>query len=162
MSLTVFLEPERLSETGSWNRSSHKKGWDKKDMSEAMFIGIDVSKDTLEVASSAQASWQASNDTVGIEALSTQLLAIAPVLVVLEVTGGYEFEAACGLQAVGLNVAVVNPRQAGDFARAMGTLAKTVRLDAKMLTDFARVLHQNPERSRFFVKLLADEALQRL
>ena len=65
-------------------------------MSEAVFIGIDVSKDTLEVASSAQASsWQAVNDTAGIEALSTQLLAMAPALVVLEATGGYEFEAAC-------------------------------------------------------------------
>jgi transposase len=131
-------------------------------MSESVFIGIDVSKDTLEVSSSAQASsWQASNDTAGIEALSMQLLAMAPALVVLEATGGYEFEAACALQAVGLDVAVVNPRQARDFARAMGALAKTDSLDARMLAAFARVLHQHPERSRF-VKPLADEALQRL
>ncbi len=131
-------------------------------MSEAVFIGIDVSKDTLEVASSAQASsWQAVNDTAGIEALSTQLLAMAPALVVLEATGGYEFEAACALQAAGLDVAVVNPRQARDFARAMGALAKTDSLDARMLAAFARVLHQHPERSRF-IKPMADEALQRL
>jgi transposase len=131
-------------------------------MSESVFIGIDVSKDTLEVSSSAQASsWQASNDTAGIEALSMQLLAMAPALVVLEATGGYEFEAACALQAVGLDVAVVNPRQARDFARAMGALAKTDSLDARMLAAFARVLHQHAERSRF-VKPLADEALQRL
>lgn len=131
-------------------------------MSESVFIGIDVSKDRLEVSSSAQASsWQASNDTAGIEALSMQLLAMAPALVVLEATGGYEFEAACALQAVGLDVAVVNPRQARDFARAMGALAKTDSLDARMLAAFARVLHQHPERSRF-VKPLADEALQRL
>jgi transposase len=131
-------------------------------MSEAVFIGIDVSKDTLEVASSAQASsWQAVNDTAGIEALSTQLLAMGPALVVLEATGGYEFEAACALQAAGLDVAVVNPRQARDFARAMGALAKTDSLDAKMLAAFARVLHQHPERSRF-IKPMADEALQRL
>ena len=131
-------------------------------MSESVFIGIDVSKDTLEVSSSAQASsWQASNDTAGIEALSMQLLAMAPALVVLEATGGYEFEAACALQAVGLDVAVVNPRQARDFARAMGALAKTDSLDARMLAAFVRVLHQHPERSRF-VKPLADEALQRL
>lgn len=131
-------------------------------MSEAVFIGIDVSKDTLEVASTAQASsWQAVNDTAGIEALSTQLLAMAPALVVLEATGGYEFEAACALQAAGLDVAVVNPRQARDFARAMGALAKTDSLDARMLAGFALVLHQHPERSRF-IKPMADEALQRL
>lgn len=131
-------------------------------MTDPMFIGIDVSKDTLEVASTAQAkSWQASNDTPGIESLGLQLLALAPALVVLEATGGYEFEAACALQALGLDVAVVNPRQARDFARAMGTLAKTDRLDACMLAAFARVLHQHPERNRF-VKPLADAQLQRL
>ncbi|ABM56749.1 hypothetical protein Veis_0971 [Verminephrobacter eiseniae EF01-2] len=62
----------------------------------------------------------------------------SPALVVLEATGGYEFEAACALQAAGLDVAVVNPRQARDFARAMGALAKTDSLDAKMLAAFAR------------------------
>ena len=74
---------------------------------------------------------------------------------------GYEFEAACALQAAGLCVAVVNPRQARDFARAMGALAKTDSLDARMLAEFARVLHQHPERERF-IKPLADAELQRL
>lgn len=129
-------------------------------MSEAMFIGIDVSRDTLEVASSAQAaSWRRANDTAGIDALCAELAALAPALVVLEATGGYEFEAACALQASGLAVAVVNPRQARDFARAMGALAKTDSLDARMLAAFARVLHQHPERERF-VKPLADAELQ--
>ena len=89
------------------------------------------------------------------------MLALAPALVVLEATGGYEFEAACALQAAGLAVAVVNPRQARDFARAMGALAKTDSLDARMLAEFARVLHQHPERERF-VKPLAHAELQRL
>jgi len=129
-------------------------------MTDLIFIGIDVSKDTLEVASTAQArSWQAINDTSGIEALGLQLQALRPALVVLEATGGYEFEAACALQALGLDV--VNPRQARDFARAMGALAKTDRLDACMLAVFARVLHQHPDRTRF-VKPLADAQLQRL
>jgi len=129
-------------------------------MSEATFIGIDVSRDTLEVASCAQASsWRRANDTAGIEALCTELAALAPALVVLEATGGYEFEAACALQAAGVAVAVVNPRQARDFARAMGALAKTDSLDARMLAAFARVLHQHPERERF-VKPLADAELQ--
>lgn len=131
-------------------------------MSDSVFIGIDVSSQTLEVASSAQAkTWQASNDAHGIESLCSQLTALGPALVVLEATGGYEFEAACALQAAGLPTAVVNPRMARDFARAMGALAKTDALDAHMLAAFARVLHQNPERERF-VKPLADAQLQQL
>lgn len=131
-------------------------------MSDSVFIGIDVSSQTLEVASSAQAkTWQASNDAHGIESLCSQLTALGPALVVLEATGGYEFEAACALQATGLPTAVVNPRMARDFARAMGALAKTDALDAHMLAAFARVLHQHPERERF-VKPLADAQLQQL
>jgi len=131
-------------------------------MSEAVFIGIDVLRDTLEVGSSAKpATWRHGNDGAGIETLTTELVSLAPALVVLEATGGYEFEAACALQAAGLAVAVVNPRQARDFARAMGALAKTDSLDARMLAGFARVLHQHPERERF-VKPLADAELQRL
>lgn len=131
-------------------------------MSDSVFIGIDVSSQTLEVASSAQAkTWQASNDAHGIESLCSQLTALGPALVVLEATGGYEFEAACALQAAGLPTAVVNPRMARNFARAMGALAKTDALDAHMLAAFARVLHQHPERERF-VKPLADAQLQQL
>jgi transposase len=132
------------------------------DMSEAVFIGIDVSGDTLEVGSTSRSStWRQANDVAGIEALTVELTALNPALVVLEATGGYEFEAACALQAAGLAVAVVNPRQARDFARAMGTLAKTDSLEASMLAVFARVLYQHPERERF-VKPLADAELQRL
>jgi transposase len=131
-------------------------------VSDCVFIGIDVSSQTLEVASSDQAkTWQLANDVSGIEQLVHQAMALAPALVVLEATGGYEFEAACALQAVGLAVAVVNPRTARDFARAMGALAKTDALDARMLAAFARVLHQHPERERF-VKPLADAELQQL
>lgn len=131
-------------------------------MSDSVFIGIDVSSQTLEVASTAQAkTWQASNDVQGIESLCSRLSALRPALVVLEATGGYEFEAACALQAAGLAVAVVNPRAARDFARAMGALAKTDALDAHMLAAFAQVLHQHPQRERF-VKPLADAQLQQL
>ncbi|MHA7602670.1 IS110 family RNA-guided transposase [Alicycliphilus sp. T452] len=131
-------------------------------MSDSVFIGIDVSSQTLEVASSNQAkTWQVANDASGIEQLLSQVSALAPELIVLEATGGYEFEAACALQAAGLAVAVVNPRTARDFARAMGALAKTDALDARMLAAFARVLHQHPERERF-VKPLADAELQQL
>lgn len=131
-------------------------------MSDSVFIGIDVSSQTLEIACSDQAkTWQVANDPSGIEQLVSQASALAPGLIVLEATGGYEFEAACALQAAGLTVAVVNPRTARDFARAMGALAKTDALDARMLAAFARVLHQHPERERF-VKPLADAELQQL
>jgi len=131
-------------------------------VSDSVFIGIDVSSQTLEVCSSEQArTWQVANDVGGIEQLLSQASALAPELIVLEATGGYEFEAACALQAAGLAVAVVNPRTARDFARAMGVLAKTDALDARMLAAFARVLHQHPERERF-VRPLADAELQQL
>jgi transposase len=131
-------------------------------MSDSVFVGIDVASQTLEVASNMGAkTWQVGNDASGIEALVSRLLELKPALAVLEATGGYEFEAACALQAAGLAVAVVNPRAARDFARAMGALAKTDALDARMLAAFARVLHQHPERERF-VKPLADAELQRL
>ena len=131
-------------------------------MSDSVFVGIDVSSQTLEVASTAESrTWQVSQDGAGIEQLVNQLTALRPELVVLEATGGYEFEAACSLQASGLAVAVVNPRTARDFARAMGALAKTDALDARMLALFARTLHQHPDRERF-IKPLADAELQRL
>jgi transposase len=131
-------------------------------VSDSTFIGIDVSSQTLEIASSREhATWQATNDSNGIEQLAQQLATLKPELIVLEATGGYEFEAACALQASGLMVAVVNPRAARDFARAMGALAKTDAIDARMLAAFARVLHQQPERDRF-IKPLADAELQQL
>lgn len=131
-------------------------------MSDLTFIGIDVSSQTLEIASSREhATWQVSNDSEGIERLVKELPSLEPKLIVLEATGGYEFEAACALQASGLMVAVVNPRAARDFARAMGALAKTDAIDARMLAAFARVLHQHPERERF-IKPLADAELQQL
>jgi transposase len=131
-------------------------------VSDSFFVGIDVSSQTLEVASTGEdKTWQAGNDSSGIEQLVGQLKALGPELVVLEATGGYEFEAACAIQAAGLAVAVVNPRTARDFARSMGALAKTDALDARMLAAFARVLHQHPQRERF-IKPLADAELQRL
>ena len=131
-------------------------------MSDSVFVGIDVSSEMLEVASTAQSgAWQVGNDTAGIEQLASRLGEFKPALVVLEATGGYEFEAACALQGADAAVAVVNPRTARDFAGAMGALAKTDALDVRMLAAFARVLHQHPERERF-VKPMADTEPLRL
>ncbi|TXI25395.1 MAG: IS110 family transposase [Roseateles sp.] len=131
-------------------------------MSELIFVGVDVASESLEVArSDRHETWQVSNDESGIAQLVQQLIELSPPLIVLEATGGYEFAAASALQTQGLAVAVVNPRTARDFARAMGLLAKTDALDARLLASFARVLNQHPERHRF-VKPLADEERQRL
>lgn len=76
-------------------------------------------------------------------------------LVVLEATGGWELRVAAELQEGGLAVAVVNPRQARDFAKSMGVLAKTDRVDAQVLRDFAEVLARHPQRARY-VRPLPD------
>ena len=85
-----------------------------------LFVGIDVSKDHLDVATSASQSWRIPNEPAAIEALAEQLHAQSPNLVVLEATGRYEAACAAALATAGVPVAVVNPRQVRDFARATG------------------------------------------
>jgi transposase len=117
-------------------------------MSQAQrYVGIDVAKATLEVAVrplEAAAPWQVSNDDAGIAALVERLRSLGPGLVVLEATGGLETPLAVALWDVGLPVAVVNPRQVRDFARATGKLAKTDRLDAEVLALFAERMEPEP------------------
>lgn len=100
------------------------------------FIGIDISKDYLDIASSAtQKTWRTSNDEAGIAGLIKRLS--TPTLIVLEATGGLETPLVLALVANQLPVTVVNPRQVRDFAKATGQLAKTDTLDAKVLVRFA-------------------------
>ena len=102
------------------------------------FIGIDISKDYLDIADSAtQEIWRTSNDETGIVDLTKHLSTLAPTLIVLEATGGLEIPLASALAANRLPVTVVNPRQVRDFAKATGQLAKTDILDAKVLARFA-------------------------
>ncbi len=120
------------------------------------YIGIDVSKATLDIASLPDGErWTVPNTEQGLAALVPRLVALAPVLVVLEATGGFELLAALTLATVGLPVAVVNPRQVRDFAKAMGRLAKTDALDAGLLADFAQRVRPEP-------RPLPDEAAQLL
>lgn len=120
------------------------------------FIGIDVSKATLDIASLPDGeSWTVTNDDAGLADLMPRLIALAPVLVVMEATGGFEMIAAITLAKAGLPIAVVNPRQVRDFAKAMGQLAKTDALDAGMLADFALRVRPVP-------RPLPDEAAQLL
>jgi transposase len=105
-----------------------------------VFIGIDVSKARLDVAVLPSGeSFAFSNDPEGIERLAARIAAIKPTLVVLEATGGLEAAAVAAL-AVEAPVAVVNPRQVRDFAKALGRLAKTDALDAAILARFAQAV----------------------
>ena len=106
-----------------------------------LFVGIDVSKDRLDVAVRPTGeAWQVSHDSRGISGLVEGLGELAPQLVVLEATGGMEMALAGELAASKLAVAVVNPRHVRDFARAAGKLAKTDALDAQVLSHFAEAM----------------------
>jgi transposase len=110
-----------------------------------MFIGIDVAKARLDVASrpAGQARHYA-NDPEGIAALVAWPAGPAPTLVVLAATGGYELPLVAALTAAGLNAAVVDPRQARDFAKAAGRLAKNDKIDACCLAHFAEAIRPRP------------------
>lgn len=111
----------------------------------ATFVGIDVSKAWLDVATRPDgATWRAANDEPGIADLVARLVARAPALVVLEATGGLERAATAALALAGLPVVVVNPRQVRDFAKASGRFAKTDALDAAVLAHFADALRPTP------------------
>jgi len=117
----------------------HKVG---KDNTVARFIGIDVSKQWLDVASLPERETRRfSNDGAGQEQLGAWLIQLAPELIVMEATGGFETRVATALAAEGLALAVVNPRHVRDFARAFGILAKTDRIDASVLAAFAEKVH---------------------
>ena len=83
-------------------------------------------------------SWRVDNNAQGVEQLTQQLAELKPQRVIVESTGGYERPALYGLLAAELPVALVNPRPVRDFAKAMGLLAKTDRIDARVLAMFAR------------------------
>ena len=108
------------------------------------WIGIDVAKEQLDVAVQGGAIWRTGNDEAGIAGLSERLAALQPTLVVLEATGGYERAVSAALADAGIPVAVVNPRQVREFARATGVLAKTDALDATVLAHFAALVRPVP------------------
>ena len=124
-------------------------------------VGIDVAKAHVDVCVLGVASGvqRFANDADGHSALAAALLPLGAGLVVMEATGGYEAALACALQASGLPVAVLNPRQARDFARSMGRLAKTDAVDARMLAEMAAVLVHREDMARF-VRPVADECQQ--
>jgi len=108
---------------------------------ERSFVRIDVAKQQLDVhVRPTDASFRLGRDDAGLTELVERLQRLAPVLVALEATGGYEITVAAALGSAGLPVAVVNPRQIRHFARATGTLAKTDALDARVIARFAEAI----------------------
>lgn len=105
------------------------------------FVGIDISKDALDVCIEPGAEiLHVTYDHEGIEAVCHRLKTESPTLIVVEATGGLELRLSSELAARGLNIAVINPRQARDFARATGKRAKTDRVDAAVLAAFAQAI----------------------
>lgn len=134
-------------------------------MPETLVVGIDIAKQTFDAAIGVAGSIETfTNDDAGHDAFVAKLAGVTVDLIVMEATGGLERDLACTLQAAGFAVAVVNPRQARNFAKAMGYLAKTDRIDAKALAELAQVLARHPERDRFVSALPTPEqqALQAL
>lgn len=110
-------------------------------MATPSFVGIDVAKAKVDVAvRPGGEQWTAAQTEAGITALVGRLAALDPTLVVLEATGGRELGLVAALAAAGVPVAVVNPRQVRRFAQAIGQLAKTDALDARLLAHFAEVV----------------------
>ena len=105
------------------------------------FIGIDVAKDRLDLHTRPGGEvFAVARDSNGLAMLVERLQRLAPALVALEATGGYETVVASALGAAQLPLAVVNPRQIRDFARATGKLAKTERIDAAAIAHFAEAV----------------------
>jgi transposase len=130
---------------------------------EVCWVGIDIAKATLDVyLSLPEQSLSFPNDAAGIQALTTTLQGAHPARIVLEATGGLERALVAELLVAGLPVAVVNPRQVRRFAQALGYLAKTDRLDARVLAHFAAAI-QPPVRAMPDVQTqtLADQLARR-
>jgi len=123
---------------------------------DGVFVGIDVSKDRLDVhvAPSGEA-FAVARDGKGVEALAARLSALGVALVAVEATGGFEVVVAAGLGAAGLPVVVVNPAQVRAYARATGTRAKTDPIDARVIAGFLLATRPEP-------RPLPDEETRRL
>lgn len=121
-----------------------------------VFVGIDVSKAQLDLGAIPDSmKLTVANNKSGISTLVKHLQKVKPTLVVVEATGGYELSAVSTLADASLPVAVVNPRQVRDFAKATGKLAKTDTLDANVLAQFAKVIKPK-------IRPLPDDAAKKL
>lgn len=119
----------------------------------SVVVGVDVAKAHVDVAvlGAPLHAQRFDNEAEAHSALVAILKSLDVALVVMEATGGYEAALACALQAAGLPVAVINPRQARDFAKSMGHLAKTDTIDARMLAELAAVLARRDDLPRYLL-----------
>ena len=109
------------------------------------FVGVDIAKDSLDVCFlAADKRFTTTNDQAGFRQLLQELPTVGSCLIVAEATGGYQREMVAELIAAGHQVAVVNPRQVRDFARGLGILAKTDRLDAEVIARFGQQAKPRP------------------
>lgn len=128
-------------------------------MATSSYVGIDVSKDRLDVAVLGEKqAWQVCNTQAGIKELVPWMLELQPELIVVEATGGYQRSVVETLFHAGLGVAVVNPARVRQFARACGLLAKTDKLDAFVLAEFG----QRVQPKRYEGKSEAEKHLSAL
>jgi transposase len=124
-------------------------------MTQQICVGVDISKEMLDVGTTEEQHWRCANDEPGIGELVEKLQALQPEKIVIEASGGYEAAVVAALAAGKLPVVVVNPRQVRDFAKAVGRLAKTDRIDALLLAKFAQAV--KPE-----LRALKDEKTREL
>jgi transposase len=109
------------------------------------YVGIDISKDSLDIAVHASdKQWCFSNDPSGIKRAAKVLMELEPSLVVFEATGGFELPLWFALTEAGMKTSPANPRQVRDFAKGAGKLAKTDKIDARLLARFAEAVHPAP------------------
>jgi transposase len=146
----------RICKDGSAEAKPKRGGVCMTDPGQQLSIGIDVSQATLDVAVFPDRQhWRTSNDDAGISELVDRLRKLAPHLIVLEATAGYELPVLAALGSAGLPVVAVNPRQVREFARSTGQLAKTDALDAHVLAQFAAAVRPQ-------LRPLPDAATQQL
>ena len=123
---------------------------------DAIYVGIDVSKDRLDVhVRPTGEAFAVARDGKGLEILVKRLTVLAPTLIAVEATGGYETVVSAALAAAKLPVAVVNPAQVRHFARAIGKRAKTDPIDAAVIAHFAEAAKPEP-------RIVPDEQAQLL
>jgi transposase len=125
-------------------------------MGETTFVGIDVAKDSMEIAIHGdKGHWEYANNEEGLTNLKARMKRLSPQLIVLEATGGYEVTVAAELQDSGFPVAVMNPRRIREFAKSVGILAKTDILDARVIARYAATVQPPP-------RVLPQEEVKRL
>jgi transposase len=131
---------------------------------EAAYIGIDVSKRELAIAIHEGKHWEAANNDSGIYKLVKRMKEMAPALIVIEATGGFELPLVSELGSAGLPVAVVNPKRVRDFARAIGQLAKTDVIDAKVIAHFGKAVQpevrEQPSEEQVYLMALITRRRQ--